>query len=86
MSDAPRPDPDALLVAIQKEEAQKRRGKLKVFFGMAAGVGKTYAMLQAAQAEKAAGRDVIIGYVEGHGRKETDRLTVGLPLVPRRRV
>ncbi len=86
MSDAPRPDPDALLVAIQREEAQKRRGKLKVFFGMAAGVGKTYAMLQAAQAEKAAGRDVIIGYVEGHGRKETDRLTVGLPLVPRRRV
>ncbi len=83
MSDATRPNPDALLAAIQKEDARKKRGKLKVFFGMAPGVGKTYAMLEAARRELAAGRDVVIGYVETHGRKETDALTEGLPVVPR---
>jgi len=70
-----RPDPDALLAAIQKQEATQKRGQLKVFFGMSAGVGKTYATLEAAQKEKLAGRDVVIGYVETHGRKETDTLT-----------
>ena len=83
MSDETRPNPDALLAAIQKEDARKKRGKLKVFFGMAPGVGKTYAMLEAARRELAAGRDVVIGYVETHGRKETDALTEGLPAVPR---
>ena len=83
MSDETRPNPDALLAAIQKDDARKKRGKLKVFFGMAPGVGKTYAMLEAARRELAAGRDVVIGYVETHGRKETDALTEGLPVIPR---
>ena len=83
MSDENRPNPDALLAAIQKEDARTKRGKLKVFFGMAPGVGKTYAMLEAARRELAAGRDVVIGYVETHGRKETDALTEGLPVIPR---
>ncbi|MGO8928829.1 MAG: ATP-binding protein [Limisphaerales bacterium] len=83
MSDETRPSPDALLAAIQKEDARKKRGKLKVFFGMAPGVGKTYAMLEAARRELAGGRDVVIGYVETHGRKETDALTEGLPVIPR---
>ena len=83
MSDESRPNPDALLAAIQKADARKKRGKLKVFFGMAPGVGKTYAMLEAARRELAGGRDVVIGYVETHGRKETDALTEGLPVIPR---
>jgi two-component system sensor histidine kinase KdpD len=81
-----RPNPDVLLAALKREDAQKARGRLKVFFGMAPGVGKTYAMLEAARRELAAGRDVVIGYVETHGRKETDALTEGLPVVPRQRV
>src|SRR5579859_5719490 len=79
-----RPNPDLLLAALQKEEGKRKRGKLKVFFGMAPGVGKTYAMLEAARRELAAGRDVLIGYVETHNRRETDALTVDLPAVPRR--
>ena len=86
MSDESRPNPDALLAAIQKEDVRKKRGKLKVFFGMAPGVGKTYAMLEAARREVAAGRDVVSGYVETHGRKETDALTEGLPAMPRLQV
>src|SRR5258706_7333131 len=84
MSDDDRPNPDALLAAIRKEEAAKQRGRLKVFLGMSPGVGKTYAMLEAARRELASGRDVVIGYVETHGRKETDALAEGLPTVPRR--
>ena len=84
MTDEFRPNPDVLLASLQKQEAQARRGKLKVFFGMAPGVGKTYAMLEAARREQGAGRDVVIGYVETHGRKETDTLTEGLPILPRR--
>ncbi|MGO8674450.1 MAG: DUF4118 domain-containing protein [Limisphaerales bacterium] len=84
MTEHERPNPDVLLAALQKEGAREKRGKLKVFFGMAPGVGKTYAMLEAARRELAAGRDVVIGYVETHGRKETDALTEGLPIVPRR--
>src|SRR6516162_5690155 len=83
MTELDRPNPDVLLAALQKEDAKARRGKLKVFLGMAPGVGKTYAMLEAARRELAAGRDVVIGYVETHGRKETDALTQGLPLIPR---
>src|SRR2546426_1396861 len=86
MPDDPRPDPDALLAVIQKADASKKRGKLKVFLGMCPGVGKTFAMLEAAQRELKAGRDVVIGYVETHGRKETDALTQGLPTIPRRSV
>lgn len=81
-----RPDPDALLQAIQKEESAAKRGRLKVFLGMSAGVGKTYAMLEAAQKAKREGRDVVIGYVESHGRAETDALTQGLPAISRRTV
>src|SRR6516225_1106286 len=84
MTEPERPNPDTLLAALQKEEAKAGRGRLKVFFGMAPGVGKTYAMLEAARRERAAGVDVVIGYVETHGRKETDALTMGLPIVPRR--
>src|SRR5512138_1205022 len=79
-------NPDALLANLKKEEAKARRGKLKVFFGMAPGVGKTYAMLEAANRELASGRNIVIGYVETHGRKETDALTRGLPLIPRLQV
>jgi two-component system sensor histidine kinase KdpD len=79
-----RPNPDALLSSIQREEAAKKRGQLKVFLGMCPGVGKTYAMLEAAQRELKAGRDIVIGYVETHGRQETDALTQGLPQIPRR--
>jgi two-component system sensor histidine kinase KdpD len=85
MADDHRPDPDALLAAIQKTEAAQKRGKLKVFLGMAAGVGKTYAMLRAAQRAQREGRGVVIGYVETHGRKETDDLVAGLPVIPRRK-
>lgn len=81
MSDA-RPDPDALLTRVQNEEARARRGKLKVFFGYAAGVGKTYAMLESARREKAAGVDVVVGYVEPHARPETEALLVGLDVLP----
>ena len=79
-----RRNPDLLLATIQRTEAARTRGQLKVFLGMAPGVGKTYAMLEAARRELAAGRDVVIGYVETHGRKETDALTLGLPQIPRR--
>jgi two-component system sensor histidine kinase KdpD len=77
-----RPDPDQLLSAVQTE--QSRRGRLKIFFGYAAGVGKTYAMLSAARRDKEHGVDVVIGYVEPHGRPETTALTEGLPVVPTR--
>ena len=78
-----RPDPDLLLAQIQKEEERKRRGKLKIFLGYAAGVGKTYEMLKAAHQRQGEGVDVRIGYVETHGRVETDELVAGLPLIPR---
>ncbi len=84
MNDGERPNPDALLAAIQNDAARNTRGRLKVFLGMCPGVGKTYAMLEAAQRELKNGRDIVIGYVETHGRKETDALTLGLPLIPRK--
>lgn len=83
MTEPERPNPDLLLAALQKEEGRQKRGKLKVFLGMAPGVGKTYAMLEAARRELAAGRDVVVGYIETHGRKETEALAQGLPLIPR---
>ncbi len=86
MNDGGRPNPDALLAAIQSEAAREKRGHLKVFLGMCAGVGKTYAMLEAARRELAAGKDVVIGYLETHGRKETDALAEGLPLMARRQI
>jgi two-component system sensor histidine kinase KdpD len=86
MTEPERPNPDALLASLQKEEASQHRGSLKVFLGMCPGVGKTYAMLQAARRELAAKRDVIVGYVETHGRMETDALAVGLPVIPRKTI
>jgi two-component system sensor histidine kinase KdpD len=79
-----RPDPDALLARVQAEEAQQARGKLKIFFGAAAGVGKTYAMLEAAHARRADGVDVVVGWVDTHGRAETEALLQGLEVLPRR--
>jgi two-component system sensor histidine kinase KdpD len=81
-----RPDPDALLASLKQQEARARRGKLKVFLGMCPGVGKTYAMLRAAQQERAAGGDVVVGVVETHGRAETGAMLAGLTLVPRRTI
>jgi two-component system sensor histidine kinase KdpD len=78
------PEPRILSNALKNEAAGQSRGKLKVFLGMSPGVGKTYAMLQAARRELAAGTDVVIGYVETHGRNETDALTEGLPSIPRK--
>ena len=79
-----RPDPDALLRVVQEEEARERRAKLKVFFGAAPGVGKTYAMLSEAQERRSEGLDVVIGVVETHGRSETAALIEGLEVLPRR--
>ena len=79
-----RPDPDELLASLKLEEEKSKRGKLKIFFGMCAGVGKTYTMLQTAHAEKLKGCDIIIGYVETHNRKETADLAEGFELIPRR--
>ena len=81
-----RPDPDALLARVKEEQARERRGKLKVFFGAAAGVGKTYAMLEAARGQRAAGVDVVIGWVETHGRAETEALLPGLERLPTRAI
>ena len=77
-----RPDPDQLLERVKAEEARKRRGRLRIFFGASAGVGKTYAMLEAARSAVSSGTDVVVGYVEPHGRLETERLLEGLPRLP----
>jgi two-component system, OmpR family, sensor histidine kinase KdpD len=81
-----RPDPEALLARVKAEEARARRGKLKVFFGAAAGVGKTYAMLEAAREQRDDGIDVVVGYLEAHGRAETEALLEKLEILPRRSV
>src|SRR5689334_22018719 len=78
-----RPNPDDLLKRVQVQEAKQARGKLKVFFGAAPGVGKTYAMLQEARQKAREGEDVVIGYVEPHVRPETQALVLGLELLPR---
>lgn len=79
-----RPNPDELLASLKLEEEKSKRGKLKIFFGMCAGVGKTYTMLKTAHAEKLKGFDIIIGYVETHNRKETEELVKGFELIPRK--
>lgn len=81
-----RPDPDALLAQIKQQEIRESKGKLKIFLGYAAGVGKTYGMLKAAHDRLHEGIDVRIGYVETHGRVETEELVRGLPLIPRKEV
>lgn len=79
-----RPDPDALLEKVQRAESRRRRGRLKIFFGASAGVGKTYGMLLAARERRAEGLDVIAGYVETHKRVDTERLQEGLEILPPR--
>ena len=79
-------NPDELLARVQSDEARAQRGKLKIFFGYAAGVGKTYAMLEAARRERAAGLDVVVGYAEPHGRPETEALLQGLEILPARKI
>jgi len=84
MTDDARRNPDALLARVQREEAKRRRGRLKIFFGAAAGVGKTYGMLLAAREKRAEGLDVVVGVVETHGRAETAALLEGLEVLPPR--
>jgi two-component system, OmpR family, sensor histidine kinase KdpD len=84
MAQGQRPDPDALLARVQSEDQKENRGKLKIFLGYAAGVGKTFAMLEAARRRLSVGDDVVAAYVETHGRRETDALLAGLPAIPRR--
>jgi two-component system sensor histidine kinase KdpD len=84
MNDDARPDPDALLAQLRVEDERARRGRLRIYFGASAGVGKTWAMLSAAQRERAAGRDVVVGVVETHGRSETAALIAGLEVLPLR--
>src|SRR5690242_4862018 len=81
-----RPSPEDLLARIARERELAQRGRLKLFFGMAPGVGKTYAMLEEARARAARGTDVCIGVVLTHGRAETERLAQGLAQLPPRRV
>ena len=82
--DHSRPDPEALLKEVQREES--KRGRLKIFLGYAPGVGKTYTMLNEAHVLKKRGEDVVVGIVETHGRSETEGLVKGLEVIPRRRV
>ncbi len=82
----PRRNPDELLARVQREEASARRGRLKIFFGAAPGVGKSYAMLEAARAQIAAGVDLVVGYIELHGRKDTEALLDGLEVLPPQRL
>jgi two-component system, OmpR family, sensor histidine kinase KdpD len=79
-----RPDPDLLLAKVKRQEAEAHRGKLRIYFGSSAGVGKTYAMLVAARKLKEEGRDVVIGVVETHGRSETAALLGDLQILPPR--
>ena len=78
-----RPDPDALLAAVNREERPANRGRFKIFFGFSPGVGKTFAMLEAARRLRADGADVVAGIVETHGRGETARLLDGIEVLPR---
>ena len=86
MTEEARPDPDQLLAQVERDAQRARRGRLRIFFGACAGVGKTYAMLEAARLVRVAGVDLIVGYVEPHGRPETDRMLPGLPTLPTLRV
>jgi two-component system sensor histidine kinase KdpD len=81
-----RPDPDQLLDKVRRETEQSREGQLKIFFGAAPGVGKTYAMLEAARQKKSEGVEIVAGLVETHGRKETEALLEGLEILPRRNI
>src|SRR6187401_2266059 len=79
-----RPSPETMLERAAAEEARSGRGRLKIFFGAAPGVGKTYAMLEAARARKLHGADVVIGLIETHGRRDTGALAEGIEVLPPR--
>ena len=81
-----RPNPDDLLATAQSQAEEAQRGRLKIFFGFCAGVGKTYAMLSSAQRRLREGLDVVAGVVETHGRAETEALLEGMKILPRRKV
>ncbi|MCC6507683.1 MAG: sensor histidine kinase KdpD [Pirellulaceae bacterium] len=80
--DVTRPDPDQLLAQIRDDSPDRKRGQLRIFFGYAAGVGKTFAMLENAHRAIAAGRDLVLGYLEPHGRPATERLASSLETLP----
>lgn len=84
--DSKRPNPDELLLSVKTADRKKNQAQLRIFFGMSAGVGKTYAMLQAAHEAKAEGVDVVVGVVETHGRQETAELLKGLEVLPRKKI
>src|SRR5512145_1343712 len=87
MSEAERrPDPDALLRRIQAEGDRAGRGRLEIWLGFAPGVGKTFAMLENARELHSAGGDVVVGWVDTHGRYDTAALLLGLEILPRRPV
>lgn len=81
-----RPNPEELMEAIRLEQSIPQKGRLKIFLGMAAGVGKTYAMLEAAQNLKRDGVDVVVGVAETHGREETAVLLKGLEIIPKKEI
>ena len=82
-----RPDPDAILARAQREERESSgRGRLRIYLGAFPGVGKTYAMLNEAQRRKTYGEDVVAGFVETHGRKNTEAMVEGLEVIPRKRI
>lgn len=82
MTESDRPDPDALLARIHAEERRGTRGRLRIYFGSSAGVGKTYAMLAAARKQREDGIDLVAGVVETHGRGDTAAMLEGLPVLP----
>ncbi len=82
MIEEDQPNPDEILKNIQKQEKETKLGKLKIFFGMSAGVGKTFTMLQEAQQRLKEGVNLVIGTINTHGRKETEALLQGLPIIP----
>jgi len=86
MVDEENPDPEILLSTITREESQRLKGKLKIFLGMAAGVGKTFEMLSAAQDLKKEGVDVVVGVIATHGRQDTANLLKGLELIPQKNI
>ena len=85
-NDAIRPDPDELLKSLKKTQDREKGGKLKIFLGMSAGAGKTYAMLNEGNRRKLRGEDIILGYAESHGRADTDKQIGSLEVVPRKKI
>jgi two-component system sensor histidine kinase KdpD len=86
MSTERRPNPDELLARVKEAETRQARGKLKIFFGASAGVGKTFAMLEAARELRGQSIDVVVGWVETHGRADTEALLADLEILPRKRL